>query len=243
MTDTAPLLRFGRSGGRMPADDEWLAVWPDRFEARRSVAGSRIGSFAGQLDATAMRELHDHIDALAGYDDIVIQTPMDGATESIQVDDGHTARLGSNEDVDGPWGALLRTVRRLLDGPVLESPRAAVALAVAARSAQLSHIGEQPLEVDASSVTVRVARLDADGLIQARWQGSATTPGAEDTRGSRAGRTWTEAGTGWTTEVPFDHGIDLAHGDYLQVRVMIDVREDGRARTGRLFVAVPGPTS
>jgi hypothetical protein len=71
-----------------------------------------------------------------------------------------------------------------------------------------------------------VVRMDADGIVLARWQAAAS---------GAAG--WTRVEPGWTQDLPFGHGLAPAAGEWLQVRVVIRVR-DGGERTARLFAPV-----
>ena len=171
MSSADVLVVYRRSGGRQPSDDERLDVWPDgRFDARRTVGGRRIGRFAGQLDASAVSDLQAAADAVAAAGDLAIDTPMDGATVSLLAA-GHEVRVGSNEQVEGPWGVLLAAVKALLDGPVPAEPEAAIELDATTATATLRHVGAEPIEVDTGSVTIRAVRLDAQGAVLGRWQG------------------------------------------------------------------------
>lgn len=232
------LLVYRRSGGREPADDERLDVWSDgRFEARRTVGGRRIGRFQGTLDGAAVAELQAAVAAAGAAGDVAVDTPVDGATVSLLAG-GHEVRVGSNEPVEGPWGTLLASVKRLLDGAVLAQPVAALELDASSATALLRHVGGEPLEVDPGTVTVRAVRLDAQGAMLGRWQGSTAPTQAEDA--SAAGPAWVEVGPGWQLELPFRHGLELTVDDWLQVWVALRLREAGERRTGRLFLAVSG---
>jgi hypothetical protein len=232
------LIVYRRSGGREPSDDERLDVWADaRFEARRTVGGRRIGRFAGELDGTAVTELQSATQAAGAAGDLAVTTPVDGATVSLLAA-GHEVRVGSNEEVEGPWGGLLAAVKALLDGPVLTHPVAAIELDASSRQATLGHVGGEPLEVDPGTITVRAVRLDAHGAMLGRWHGSTAPAQAEDA--SMPGPAWAEAAPGWRLELPFRHSLELTETDWLQVWVTLRLREDGERRTGRLFLAVSG---
>jgi len=231
-------IAYRRSGGREPSDDERLDVWADgRFHARRTVGGRRIGRFGGSLEDSAVADLRAVVGAVGAVGDLAVDTPMDGATVSLLVA-GREARIGSNERVEGPWGVLLSAVKALLDGPVLAQPVAAIELDASSGHATLRHVGEEATEVDAGSISVRAVRLDAQGAMLGRWQGTTRPPRAEDA--PTAAAAWTEAGPGWQLELPFRHGLELAVDDWLQVWVTLRLREAGERRTGRLFLAVSG---
>jgi hypothetical protein len=232
------LIVYRRSGGREPSDDERLDVWADgRFEARRTVGGRRIGRFGGHLEASVVAELQSAAQAAGAVGDQAVDTPVDGATVSLLAA-GHEVRVGSNEQVEGPWGGLLAVVKDLLNGPVLAQPVAAIELEASSGHAMLRHVGGEPLEVDPGTITVRAVRLDAQGAILGRWQGSAAPAHAEDAPAS--GPAWAEVGPGWQAELPFRHGLELTVDDWLQVWVTLRLREAGERRTGRLFLAVSG---
>jgi hypothetical protein len=234
-----PLVSFRRSGGREPSDDERLDVWPDgRFEARRTVGGRRIGRFAGELDEADLADLEGKAAAAAGAGDVNVATPMDGATVSVIVA-GAELRAGSNEPLDGPWGDLVGGVKSLLDGPVLGAPVAGLELDATASQAVLRHIGDAPLEVDTASVAVRAVRLDAQGAVLGRWQGTAAPAQVEDAPRTAAA-TWVTADAGWELDLPFRHGLELTLDDRLQVWVTLQVRDASERRSARLFAAVSG---
>jgi hypothetical protein len=239
VTPEQALVTYRRSGGREPSDDERLDVWPDgRFEARRSVGGRRIGRFAGRLDDATRATLESAARAAAAADDLAIETPMDGATVSLLVD-GREARMGSNEQPGGPWGELADTVRSLLDGPALAHPVAALELQATRTRAQLRHVGSEALEVDPASLAVRAVRLDGQGLVLGRWQGS-VAPAAPEDAAAGAAPAWMAVEGDWQLDLPFRHGLELMPDDWLQVWVTLRLREGDQRRTGRLFVAVPG---
>jgi hypothetical protein len=166
---------------------------------------------------------------------------MDGATVSVLVA-GREARVGSNEQLVGPWAALLETLKAVLDGSAVASPVAALELAASASQARLRHVGEAPLDVDASSISVRAVRLDAQGLVLGRWQGSSAPAQVEDGPASRVA-TWTTATTGWQLDLPFRHGLELTLDDWLQVWVMLRLSDGGERRAGRLFAGISGAAS
>ena len=234
------LVRYGRSGGRPPKDDEHLIVEDDgSYTARRTVAGARVGRFAGRLTAGRLEALRAAADGLGEASDVAIQTPHDGATEVVEAA-GHSARMGSNEAPPEPWRTLVLALREAIDTDAVADPVAALELRAGTRDAAVAHIGTEPLEVDLASVVVRVVRLDAEGAVLGRWSGR-EGPAADEDSGQPAAE-WAEAGPGWTRALPFTHGLELAPGDWLQVWVHANVREPGdpAVRAVRLFVGVPG---
>ena len=234
------LVRYGRSGGRPPADDEHLDVADDgSYTARRTVAGARVGRFAGRLTEVGLDVLRAAVDGVREAADAAIQTPHDGATEVVEAA-GHTARMGSNEVPPEPWRTLVLALREAIDRDAVADPVAALELRAGTRDAVVAHVGIEPLEVDAASVVIRVVRLDAEGAVLGRWSGR-QAPAVDEDSGQPAAE-WAEAGPGWTRALPFTHGLELAPGDWLQVWVNANVREPDvpAVRAVRLFVAVSG---
>lgn len=232
-------LRFERQGGIPPRDDEALSVAADgAFTARRTIGGIRIGTFAGRLDATQLARLRSLVEAVGAADDLTLPTPRHGATETLELA-GRTLRLGSNETPPKPWRALIARVRALLQDDVIERPRAAIELVAAARSARLTRAGTEPIDVDLGSVAVRVVRIGGEGTPTGRWSGFAQGRIAD---GERLVPTpaWETAGQSWQSLIPFDHGLQLAPDDWLQVWVEVDIRQADAVRHGQLYAPVQG---
>jgi hypothetical protein len=230
------LVRYERTGGRRPGDDESLEIEEGGdYTARRTVAGTRVGRFGGTLPASTLRGLGASVREVAAGSDLMIATPRDGATERIEVE-GRTAELGSNELPGAPWRDLVRKLRRLLDGKVLASPIAALELTAAAAGVRIAHIGSEPVAVDTGSVAVQLVRLAPTGVPLER--GSAGATGETATRGTRA---WVEAGPGWTLDLPIPP-MPLAAGESLQVLVTLLVRDGEDVRLVRLFAVAGAET-
>jgi hypothetical protein len=237
MSPRRPWLRFERRGGSPPRDDEELSIAADgAFTARRTIGGPRIGAFGGDLSKATLTRLTSAVEAVAAADDLTLPTPRHGATEVLEAS-GRTLQLGSNEVPPKPWRALLDRVRKLLEDEVVGSPRAAIELVADARQARLVHAGDGSLEVDLGSVAVRVIRVADDGSVVARWSGRA--PGLVD-NGEELVPTpdWVPAGPDWSAPLPFDHPLELAAGDMLQVWVDVPIRDADGARAGQLYAPV-----
>ena len=227
MSARGPWLSFERHGGLAPRDDESLALAADgAFTARRTIGGESIGAFKGDLSAAAINRLRKAVAALDGPTELEIPTPAHGATEELGVA-GRTLRTGSNETAPKPWRSLLGSVRKLLEDEVVAHPSAAMRLVADARMARLEHAGSEPIDVDLGSVEVRVTRRGDDDAIRGQWR-------------SRAGEghDWVTANDAWTADLPFDHGLELSSGDWLQVQVELAIRDAGGRRAGRLYVPV-----
>lgn len=225
MTPDRAWLAFDRQGGREPRDDESLEIAEDgAFTARRTLGGGSIGSFEGRLSSASLRGLRTAVTTLADAADLAIATPDHGATETLVVL-GRTLECGSNETPPKPWRSVLTRVRRILTEEVIDHPAAAIRLVATAGAAGLEHAGSLPIEVDLGSAEVRVTLKDDDDVVHDRW--TARVNGRIET-----------AKPGWRVDLPFDHGLAVKGDRWLQVRVMVAIREGGRRRAGRLYVPV-----
>jgi hypothetical protein len=231
-------VRYMRAGGRPPPDDERLVIAVDgTFEARRTVAGHRVGDFRGRLDATDLNGLAVDADAAAAADDLTIGRPFDAAVETTEVG-GRTATMGSNEGPTGAWAPLVERLRRLIDRAFDAEAVNGIELVATARAARLRHIGDGPIDLDRASVMIRAVRIGDDGAVIARWQAAVVPPAVEGTIDAQGGPDWVTATPDWSLELPFAHGIELASGDWLQVWVFATVRADDGPRAVRLYSAV-----
>lgn len=236
MSARKPWLSFERHGGVAPRDNEALALAEDgTFTARRTIGGAAIGSFEGSLSAAAIRKVRSGVEALAKADDLEIPTPMHGATETLTAG-GHTLRTGSNDTPPPPWAGLLKTIRRLFESEVVADPVAAVRVVADARSARLEHAGAKPIDIDVGTVSVRVVLMSEDEGVRGEWVGRPV--GIDNGERVVAAPRWATADHGWTSELPFDHGLRMRHGDWLQVWVDVAIRERGERRAGQVYVPV-----
>lgn len=231
MSPRAAWLSFERHGGLPPRDDESLKLAADgSFTAHRTVAGSIVGSFAGVLSASTMGKLRKAVAAAADADSLVIETPAHGATERVAIA-GRTLELGSNAAAPKPWRAVSSQLRAVLQGEVVAQPLAAIRLVVDAARARLEHAGTAPIEIDRGSLEVRVVLMGADEVPRERWaHGRDADPGAD--------AAWVTARPGWSMDLPFDHGFRPAAGEWLQVRVELTIRNEGRRYAARLYAPV-----
>ena len=126
----------------------------------------------------------------------------------------------------------------MLTDEVVDAPAAAIELLADSRTARLVHVGSEPLEVDIGSLAVRVTRMSDEGGVLGRWNGRPA--GSLVDNGERLVPTprWVTAGPGWSAPIPFDHPLELAPGDMLQVWVDVPIRDGERERDGRLYVPV-----
>lgn len=238
MSASAAWLWFTRRGGKPPRDDEELTIEADGlFTARRTIGGPRIGTFQGRLAKSPMARLRAAVRAVADADDLTLPTDRHGATEVLEAM-GRTLRLDSNEVPPKPWRGLLERVRTLFEEEAIERPLAAVELIADARAARLVHAGSAPLAVDLGSVVVRVIRVADEGEVLGRWNGRAMEGLVDNGERLVATPAWATAGPGWSAPLPFDHPLELAPGDMLQVWVDVPIRDGERERAGRLYVPV-----
>jgi hypothetical protein len=239
------LVRYHRSGGLRPSDDETLEVAEDgTFRAWRTVAGPRIGAFGGVMPDDALSSLGALVEGCRRAGPIRVPVPRDGASERIEIDGdaGPTGDLGGGAEPAGPWGPLARRVRELLDAAT-DAPVGALELAEADGVLTLAWLGEARsggadaaglrLEVDLPAAKLELVRLGPDGVPVGRWAPHAFE-GAVDTRA--------ETGPGWRMELTRLPETGLMAGEWLQVWLRAPVRPaDGVVRVARWFLAVPGP--
>src|SRR3989475_8057306 len=150
------IVDYARIGGRVPPpDNEGLQVEDDgSFRMWRSIAPA-VGRFAGTLSPAELRQLKQEAQIAAAAGDVSRPPTMDGSAERFQLD-GASATMGTNDDVEGAWGDLIRHCRRLLE-QLVSMPQAAVGLEVGddGRSARLVHLGNKPITVDLSTLSIR----------------------------------------------------------------------------------------
>ena len=217
----APMIvRYARVGGRVPPpDNDGLQIDDDgAFTMWRSIAPA-IGRFAGKLEPNELSIVKSEAKNAAAAGDLSKPSSPDGSVDLIDVD-GANASLGSNDYAEGDWGALITHLRRLLDD-LIRMPRAAVGIEVApdGHSARLVHLGEKPIAVDLSQLSVR-AVLWGRGY---RKLGDWTSPS-----GQGSGPSQVEAGNSWSFSLPFEHGLKMAKDRVIHVYATFAVTEDGQ---------------
>lgn len=231
-------LTFERHGGLPPRDDEGLRVAEDgAFTAHRTIGGPCIGAFEGRLPAATMARIRKAAERLGDTKDHEIPTPAHGATETLVVA-GRSLQTGSNEAPPKPWRDLVTAVRSAFESEVVTAPAAAVQLEAAAGTARLVHAGDAPTEVDLGTVQVRVVHRTADEGVAGRWTGRPAQGLVDNGETMVATPRWVTARSGWTADLPFDHGLRLGPGEWLQVWVDLPIRAGGVRRAGQLYVPV-----
>jgi hypothetical protein len=210
------IVTYSRGGGwRPPVDRELLEIRGDGdFTMWRSVSlAAPVGRFAGRLDPATQDALRRHLESAVRAGSIELTAEPDAAFEGIVVKDEAdqttraSAGMGSSNQREGPWGDLVKELRRLLHD-LTRFPRAAIALEMdeRARDARLVQLGEEPLRLDLSGLTVRVSLWDHEDIIAGDWT----------EQGKRSGdRADVEARPGWSLDLPFDHDLRIKPGYHL----------------------------
>jgi hypothetical protein len=214
------IVRYSRIGGRVPPpDNEGLQIDEDgSFTMWRSIAPA-IGRFDGKLEPSELNSVKSEVKKAAAAGDFSRPPSRDGSVDSIDIDGAH-ASLGSNDYAEGDWGALITHLRRLLDD-LVRLPRAAVGIELApdGRRARLVHLGQKPIAVDLSRLSVRAVLWGRGYRKLGDWT-SAT--------GQGSGPSQVEAGDSWSFPLPFEHGLSMAKDRVLHVYAKFAVTENGQ---------------
>jgi hypothetical protein len=217
------IVNYGRTGGRRPPpDNEGLRIEDDgSFTMWRSISPA-IGRFAGKLEPGELTKIKKEVQAAAATGDLTKQPARDGSAEGIDIA-GARATLGSNDYAEGPWGVLIEHLRTLL-GELISKPQAAVGLDVKpdGTSARLIHLGEKPLAVDLSNLSVRAVLWGPGYRKLGDWN-------SNEDNGSAApsGPAQVEAAGSWSAPLPFAHGFTLGKNKVLHVYVNFAASENG----------------
>jgi hypothetical protein len=199
------MIEYKRTGGfRPPRDREILTIDEQGvFSMWRSVAAAvfpptAVGRFSGELSPDAAAALKKLAEAAAQAGDLQVLIPPDSAVERVAVSgvalgDDAKASLGIHEEPGGAWGALLERLRQLL-ADLTAHPQAALKLTADGQTSCLTHVGDQPLQLDLSGLSVRaVLWTGHQNSGDWRYDGPAT---------------WENeivAEPGWSLELPFAH--------------------------------------
>lgn len=188
------MLRYVRTNGRVqPAEAESVEVSDDgRISGWRSVSDRAVGSFAGTLPDAEVETLQGLVGDIAGSAPPNDPPPPDAATESLELDGAEAVSIaGVRGHDESDWGRLAAAARGLLDR-MTDFPLAAVGLTSAAGAARLQHHGTEPLQLDLTSVQVRVTA----------WRGYYEPAG--DWSAAVAGPGLVVAEQGWFHDLPVD---------------------------------------
>jgi hypothetical protein len=222
-------ITYRVDGGRRPSPaHERLVVEADgTFTMWRSLAtlttpASPGGRFGGRLTDGVAGRLRDAAAAATAAGDLDAGATPDGAVQQVSLD-GATGRAGMHAEVGGPWGDLLGGLQEQLSA-LAGQPVAAVAVSVEAdaSAARLRLLGSEPLRLDLGNADVRVVL----------WhQGTKTG----DWRSAPLGAGTVEAESGWSYELPFDHGLERRGEDHLDVYVSLQAADGDRIVPVLLF--------
>lgn len=225
------IVDYARIGGRVPPpDNEGLQVADDgTFRMWRSIAPA-VGRFAGKLSPAELSQLKKEAQMAVAAGDVSRPPTMDGSAERFQLD-GASATMGNNDDVEGAWGELIRHVRTLLE-QLVSMPQAAVGLEVAddGRSARLVHLGNKPITVDLSNLSVRAVLWGRGFQKVGDWSTPVNPNPAQ-----------AEADDSWNVPLPFDHGLKTGKNKVLHVYVTFAVSENGQRADVRAEHTPPVP--
>lgn len=180
------LTFYRNSGATMPATAENVELADDgSFTGWRSVAPT-VGFFAGRLPEAELTTIRA---AVEGVGDATPGLPPPGAVvETLQLP-GRDPLVVTGVQSGEPLSALVEAVRSLLDTAMLDAPRAAVGLELAA-TPRLVHRGTEPLELDLATVQLRANF----------WRGYYEPAGEAGEALAGPGRV--TAGPGWALDLP-----------------------------------------
>jgi hypothetical protein len=174
--------------------------------------GPAVGRFASRADdLDALRAAVAGVGEGEGPPPGPVELVPDAAWEEVAAG-GQTAKFAADDEVDGPWGALLDRCRSLLD-EVSKSPSAAIAVLVDSHGhVRLEHRGDGALPLELGSLQVSLTL----------WRDSQEA--ARATTVTSAGRV--EAGPGWSLDIA-DASIDLHGGGKLVAVASFIADDDG----------------
>jgi hypothetical protein len=213
------IVRYSRVGGRVPPpDNEGLRIDDDgSFSMWRSIAPA-IGRFAGKLEPSEVNSIKSEVKNAAAAGDFSKPPSPDGSVDLVDIDGGH-ASLGSNDYAEGAWATLLDHLRQLLDD-LMAKPRAAIGIDVDrdGRKARLVHLGDKPIAIDLSGLSVRAVLWGRGYRKLGDWSSSSKVAGSSPV----------EAGQSWNVALPLDHDFKLGKDRVLHVYATFAVTEDGQ---------------
>ena len=219
------MIRYARSGGfRPPRDREILTIEEDgTFTMWRSVGSavhppSPVGRFAGQLDPQTRESLINAVTAVSLEGDLEIIPKPGSAIVNIETDQVH-ARMGIHDEPNNSWADIAKLLQELL-GKLTSSPVAAMKLAVSegGKEARLIHLGQQPLILDLSALSVRAVLWEGHKK-EDDWSTSGSMSGENDQ---------ISTGMNWEMDLPFDHQFDPTDEQSVVAYVTFSISHKGR---------------
>lgn len=219
---------YRRQGGmRPPPHDELLLIDDEAdFTLWRSVVAAPtqppvMGRFAGRLDADLYARIRQAMHDAAAEGSLMVPIQPDSIVDEIILP-GARAVMGTYHRPQDAWGELVALLRPLFVD-LIRFPRAVVALEIrdGGRAARLVHQGTDALPLDLGDLRVQ-AILWKDYTVLSRWSAPAAGHGAS----------LVQAGPGWSLDLPFEHGFEIAPGTRVAAYASF------RARDGERIVLV-----
>ena len=225
------IIRYARSGGHPPPPDrEILTIDEDgTFTMWRSIGSavqpsSPVGRFAGRLDDQTLESLKSAIVEVALVGDIT--TKLKPGSAVVNIDTGLVkARMGIHDEPENAWSQLVAIMKGLLK-QLTTKPEAAISLTVSddGRRAHLEHLGQQPLELDLSQLTVYAVLWEGYKIV-AEWTFS-TSDSEEEIP--------IVVDTNWQMDLPFDHHFEPGDNQRVVAYVTFSIFNEDRLVPVRL---------
>ncbi|HMO54692.1 MAG TPA: hypothetical protein PJ994_09325 [Tepidiformaceae bacterium] len=220
-------VRYLRSGGAPPSNDELLEIEEDgAFTLRRVVGGARVGEFAGSVPAAQMKTLSRRRDdpGLAAPDREPPAMPPtvveDVSAPHLSVEVGYESTIKNK-----PLAALVRALRKLTED-LTDQPVAALELSIEpdAMSLTLRRIGDaRALEVANGRASYDHFGKEQELLSTGRLEVPFSTEEAHDLP------------PGWEVVIPLSVNGGFSRDHTLQVRLIFRMRySDGIWRDAEL---------
>lgn len=150
------LLRYQRTGGHAPANDELLEIDTDgAFSLRRVVGGARVGEFAGNVPASALKTIKKHLaDPLMASGDPP-ESQMPPVVVEYITSEGLAAEVSPEARIKNkPLASVVRVLRALAED-LTSHPQTALecSLSKDAKTVRLQAIGEGPASIQDATLT------------------------------------------------------------------------------------------
>lgn len=205
------ILRYVvNDGSQTPAVAESVEVADNgTITGWRSVSGTGVGWFAGELPAEEVQAIRALVDAVADASVPTIPPSAPGsATETLELESTGPIATAGLLDGPGPWPSVASAARRLLER-LTDYPRSAVTVVlVEPLTARLVHLGREPLHLDLSTTQVRATVWRGYYELADDWSGIVTGP--EEV----------EAALGWTLDVKLD--FEAEAGSDVTIHIYVD---------------------
>jgi hypothetical protein len=216
-------VSYCRSGGGRwgLAEEEWLSVDGDEFQAWRTIGAAAAGRFGGRLTAAESARLAGAVAACEVAEPAHPPVPRPGAA-SVQIDiDSTSVHYQSGSPPSGRWAALDGVLHDLCDA-IVDRPTAAIAIEATDDATALVHRGRDPIGVDLTSGTFVAIAFTGAHHESDRWEGALV-----------GGHVMAEPG--WSAPIPVDDLPDALSasgtvGDNVTVHVRFKIGEGRNAK-------------